>query len=59
MGRPVKFLSKVISSLVFRSLSTNFIQLLLAVSLFGLGGSLISVGIPKLLAFTLQESLGQ
>jgi len=34
-------------SLLFRSLSTNFTQLLFSVCLFGLGGSLISVGIPK------------
>ena len=34
-------------SLIFRSLSENFNQLLFAVALFGLGGSLISVGVSK------------
>ena len=34
-------------SLVCRSLSENFSQLLFAVALFGLGGSLISVGVSK------------
>ena len=35
-------------SLLCRSLSIDFHQILLAVSLFGLGGSIISVGIPKI-----------
>ena len=43
------FIASIIMSLslIFRSLSENFNQLLFAVALFGLGGSLISVGVSK------------
>ena len=34
-------------SLVFRSFSNNFYQMWIAVALFGIGGSLISIGAPK------------
>ena len=34
-------------SLISRGLSNNFYQMWLAVALFGIGGPLISVGVPK------------
>ncbi|MDO8749685.1 MAG: MFS transporter [Dehalococcoidia bacterium] len=40
----------VLASLVLRGLATNFITLFLAVGLFGIGGPVISIGAPKMVA---------
>ena len=43
-------LSVVLASLVLRGLAVDFVTLLLAVALFGLGGPVISIGAPKVVS---------
>ena len=40
----------VLASLVLRGMATNFVTLFLAVALFGVGGPIISIGAPKVVA---------
>ncbi len=49
----------VLASLVLRGLATNFITLFLAMALFGIGGPIISIGAPKMVAqwFSGKEAL--
>lgn len=44
-------LALVLASVVLRGLAVNFVTLLGAVALFGVGGPIISIGIPKVTAF--------
>ncbi len=43
-------LSVVLASLLLRGLAVNFLTLLLAVALFGIGGPIISIGAPKVVS---------